>query len=74
MTRFVTVELTAVVELTEAEVWPDDVPEDWTIDDVRQAMENSGPMLSVLRDWDLLRDLEVTISDDDGDSTEVWAS
>jgi len=71
--RSIVVDITASVELTEAEVWPDGAPDDWTIDDVRQAMEAQGRPRTVLNDWNLLDDLQVRITDDeDGDSTEVW--
>jgi len=74
MTRAVIVDLTASVELSEAECWPDGAPDDWTVDDLRQAMEAGGSKVNVLRDWMLLEDIEVVITeDDDGESTEVWA-
>ena len=61
-------------ELTTNEIWPDgDEPENPTVQDVRNWMMNSGGSKSaLLRDWNLERDLDITIVDENGKTAE-WS-
>lgn len=45
-------------------IWPDgDAPEDPTVDDVLAVIKACGGKDDILNDWDLLRDVDLTISD-----------
>ena len=71
-----TFEFSGDVTLSVDEIWPDgDAPEDPTLQDVLKQIENTGHFGSdkhaLLDDWNLEKDLNITISDETGKSVEV---
>ena len=71
--RTVTIGIEAYLDIYEDEVWPDGAPDDWTVDDVRQRMEESSSVASLITDWNLGDGFTITVTDDEtGDSVEVW--
>lgn len=61
------------VTLDEKDVWPDgDAPEEPTAEDVKAVMERCGMKSTVLREWDLLQDIEVTVSEQGKNHQRVW--
>jgi hypothetical protein len=72
--KYVTLDFEGSVELTESEVWPDgDAPAGWTADHVRERIEASDGLLPLLRDWNLADYIEVTVTDDEGDTAHPWS-
>lgn len=62
------ISIEASVYLTVEEIWPDgDAPEDPIAADVKALLEKSGPKMRVLRDWDLLQDVDVYV-----ETERVW--
>lgn len=56
------------IEMTVEDIWPDgDGPENPTDEDVATAMREYGSKQRVLRDWELLNDVTVSVGDVD-----VW--
>lgn len=63
-----TVNLVAGYYLLIEDIWPDgDAPENPTAADVKARMEESGPKIQVLRDWNMLYGLEVFVGKE-----QVW--
>jgi hypothetical protein len=70
--RYVVIDFEGSVELMAEEVWSDSPPADWDIDDAVEAIEATGNVISLLRDWDLTDVLEVTVTDDEGYTAHPW--
>ena len=54
----------ADINLTVEQIWPDgDAPENPTVDDVLAVIKHNGGKDRILRDWSLMDDLDLTVSD-----------
>ena len=72
--RTVTIEIEAYLDIyVRFPLRGDGAPDDWTVDDVRQRMEESSSVASLITDWNLGDGFTITVTDDEtGDSVEVW--
>lgn len=56
----ITLHLDAHVDLTPEQVWPDGVPESWTVDDVAVVVGSAGSVESLISDWCIPVEVDVT--------------
>lgn len=48
----VTIEVTLAMDLAPEDIWPDGTPDDWTVQDVVEAVQAAGSFRNFLREWD----------------------
>lgn len=70
--RGITIDITASIDLDEDDVWPDGPPDDWTIDDAIAAVEASGSVSKLIRDWNLGDCFEIEVYTSEGDTARPW--
>jgi hypothetical protein len=60
-----TFEIGTTLDLSADDIWPDgDAPDEPTVDDVLAVIKQCGGARRILSDWDLDRDIDITVSDD----------
>lgn len=61
MSVTISIEISGTFDLTPEQVWPDGVPEEWTIADVVAAVKTARSVNRLIDDWCMTPSVDVTV-------------